>query len=108
MVRPSIQPSSRNRSTKAAVHALQIEASAPRNPTVGSLPACCARAASGHVAAPPPTSVMNSRRLIGCAPLIVSDTLARRWALHGERDDVRFGSKAEVKAPNIDVRFTPE
>src|SRR5262249_20370397 len=25
---------------------------------------CCARAASGHAAAPPPTSVMNSRRLI--------------------------------------------
>jgi hypothetical protein len=26
---------------------------APRNPIVGSLPACCARAASGHAAAPP-------------------------------------------------------
>src|SRR6516164_7755002 len=27
---------------------------------VGSLPACCARAASGHAAAAPPSSVMNS------------------------------------------------
>ena len=29
---------------------------------VGSLPGCCARAASGHAAAAPPSSVMNSRR----------------------------------------------
>ena len=35
---------------------------APKNPMVGSLPACCARAASGHAAAAPPSSVMNSRR----------------------------------------------
>src|SRR5262249_6903348 len=34
---------------------------APKNPIVGSLPACCARAASGHTAAPP-SSAMNSRR----------------------------------------------
>jgi hypothetical protein len=27
-------------------------------------PACCARAASGHVAAAPPSNVMNSRRLM--------------------------------------------
>jgi hypothetical protein len=35
----------------------------PRNPMVGSFPAYCARAAIGHVAAPP-SSVMKSRRLI--------------------------------------------
>jgi hypothetical protein len=29
------------------------------------LPACCARAASGHIAAAPPSIVMNSRRLMG-------------------------------------------
>jgi uncharacterized protein YchJ len=28
------------------------------------LPACCARTASGHAAAAPPSSVMNSRRFI--------------------------------------------
>jgi hypothetical protein len=31
-------------------------------PTTG-IADCCARAASGHAAAEPPTSVMNSRRL---------------------------------------------
>jgi hypothetical protein len=36
---------------------------APRNPMVGTFPACCARAMSGHAAAAPPSSVMNSRRL---------------------------------------------
>src|SRR5262249_35853648 len=34
----------------------------PRNPITGI--ACCARAASGHAAAAPPSSVMNSRRFI--------------------------------------------
>jgi hypothetical protein len=33
------------------------------NPIVGRWPACCARAVSGHVAAPP-SSVMNARRLL--------------------------------------------
>jgi hypothetical protein len=64
MLRPSIQPSSRSRSTKAAVHGLQTEASVPRNPMVGSLPGCCALAASGQAMAVPPASVMNSRRLM--------------------------------------------
>ena len=51
-VRPSIQPSSRSRCTKAAIHWLAAEGVlAPRNPMVGSFAGCCARAASGH--APP-------------------------------------------------------
>jgi hypothetical protein len=29
---------------------------------------CCARAASGHAATPPPTRVMKSRRLMGLTP----------------------------------------
>jgi len=33
-----------------------------KNPMVGSLPACCARAASGHTAATPPSVTINSRR----------------------------------------------
>src|SRR6516165_7779406 len=33
------------------------------NPIVRTLVGCCARAASGHAAVAPPTSVMNSRRL---------------------------------------------
>jgi hypothetical protein len=61
-VRPSIQPSSRNRCTNAAFHWAWVEGvPVPKRPMVGTLPACCARAASGHAAAPP-SSVMNSRR----------------------------------------------
>ena len=37
---------------------------APKNPMVGSLTDCCARATSGHAAAAPPTSLMNARRLM--------------------------------------------
>src|SRR5215831_1924253 len=62
-VRPSIQPSSRNRCTKAATHWLAAEGvAAPRKPIVRCLPDCCARAASGHATAPP-SSVMNVRLL---------------------------------------------
>src|SRR5262249_2157707 len=63
MVRFSIQPNSRRCATKAAVHGLKAEASAPRKPIVGSFPACCARAAIGQATAPP-SSVTNSRRLV--------------------------------------------
>jgi hypothetical protein len=47
--------------TKAATDWLHDEGEVgPKNPTVGSLPGCCARAPSGHVAAAaPPMSVMN-------------------------------------------------
>ena len=38
-----------------------------RNPTTGIAP-CCARAASGHAAAAPPSTVMNSRRLRAGSP----------------------------------------
>jgi len=34
-----------------------------RNPITG-IAACCPRAASGHAAAAPPSSVMNARRLM--------------------------------------------
>jgi hypothetical protein len=60
--------SSRNRCTKAATRKLSIEGVAPKNPMVGSLPGCCARAANGHVAATPPSSVMNWRRFIQSPP----------------------------------------
>jgi hypothetical protein len=64
-VRPSLQPSSRSRCTKATVHRLQAEGVAvPSSPMVGRSPACCARAASGHAAAAPPRTVMNSRRFM--------------------------------------------
>ena len=63
-VRPSIRPSSRSRPAKAAVHWLQPDGVLVlKNPMVGSFAACCARAVSGHAAAPP-SSVMNWRRFI--------------------------------------------
>jgi hypothetical protein len=62
MVRFSIQPSSRNRCTKAATRELCVEGvAAPKNPMVGNL-TCCARARTDQATAAPPSSVMNSRR----------------------------------------------
>ena len=70
-VRPSIQPSSRSRCTKAAVHGSELEGVlAPRNPMVGSLPAAARapRAASSRRAAEqrdelaPPHSITSSAR----------------------------------------------
>jgi hypothetical protein len=59
---PSIQPSSRNRCTKAAVRWFCAEdVLSPKNPMVGSFAGCCAHPASGHAAALP-MSVMTSRR----------------------------------------------
>jgi hypothetical protein len=57
------QPSSCSRCAKAATHGLQADGvPAPKNPMVGSLPACCARAASGHATAAPPSVAKNFRR----------------------------------------------
>src|SRR5262245_61095653 len=62
-LRPSTQPSSRIRCTKAAVHWLCAAAlPVPSNPMVAAF--ACARAAKGPAAAAPPSSVMNLRRLI--------------------------------------------
>jgi len=63
-VRPSIQPSSPRRRTRAATQLLRAAAEpALKKPMVGSFAGCCARAASGHAAAPP-RSVMNVRRFM--------------------------------------------
>jgi hypothetical protein len=51
------------------VHGLQLEAAPePRKPIFGSLPGCCARAASGKPATAPPSKVMNSRRFTRYVP----------------------------------------
>jgi hypothetical protein len=64
IVRPSIQPRSWSRRANAAARSLSAKGVlSPKNPTIGRFPGCCARAASGHAAAPP-SSVMNSRRFI--------------------------------------------
>jgi hypothetical protein len=62
-VRPSIQPSSRIRCTKAEVHVLHPASDpAPKYPMVGSLFVCWAAAVNGNVAVP--KSVIKSRRLM--------------------------------------------
>src|SRR5262245_51626673 len=55
---------------------------APRNPSTGIV--CCARAASGHAAAAPPRSVMNSRRFTMAPVLRPKDSTLRydRRLLH--------------------------
>src|SRR5262249_50795871 len=67
-VLPSIQPSAPRRATNAAVHGAKAAASAPKNPMVGSLPAGCARTASGQQAIAPPANDKNSRRRTCLAP----------------------------------------
>src|SRR5215831_15767003 len=114
MVRPSTQPSSRRRATKAAAHGAKPEALAPRNPIVGSLPVCCAPATSGHAAAAPRNG-MNSRRLIG-PPVQEKGIVSAQTRTMEEAEfvrqaavlDVRFGSKADIAARLSDVRFTPK
>src|SRR5215831_2038641 len=105
-VRFSIQPRSRSRCTKASVDALSnVALFAPRNPTVGSR-ACCARAASGHAAAPP-SSVMSERRFTAgsfrafdrkvSTPQLRHETAALR---DFDRAFVRFGAVATfIRSP---------
>src|SRR5262245_32179370 len=45
-------------------------------PIVGSFPGCCARAASGHVAAAPPRRVMNSRRFTASGSPVLDRKIA--------------------------------
>src|SRR5262249_34988902 len=84
---------------------------ATRMPTVYLLSACCALVDSGHAAAAPPSSVMNSRRFIALTanPRIMGSIACQPRASQQKRPaHVRFGSKAD-KAPSLDfVRFTPE
>jgi hypothetical protein len=64
---PSVLPvSARPRRKAWSTCSLDPGASGLRSPTTG-IAGCCARAASGHAAAAPPSSVMNARRL---TPLI--------------------------------------
>jgi len=83
-LRPSIHPSSRSRWTRASAQALCNEAVAePRNPMVGSFPACCPRAASGQATAAPPNAASNSRRpkhrTRKCLPSLGASQLTRRF-----------------------------
>src|SRR5262249_14590700 len=64
---PSSKPSVFNSAKNACCWAATLATLrlGPRMPMRQTLPACCARAASGHPATPLPRSAMNSRRLMG-------------------------------------------
>src|SRR6516225_9004922 len=73
---PSVYPASARPRRNAATRSIEALADVLlRNPTTG-IAACCARAASGHAAAPP-SSVMNSRRLLSNMELPVPWVTAR-------------------------------
>jgi hypothetical protein len=67
----------------------------------------CARAASGHVAAPPPITLMKSRRRIASPATSGQRIVAVQTRLVKRRSGVRFGSKADIRAAKSHVCFTP-
>ena len=94
---------------------------------VGSFPACCAPAVSGHEAADPAINLMKSRRRIAapkaqslCGLCFRTTQLQQGFPPGGMRFDrhfawqqssgpnVRFGSKADIAAPPTNVCFTPK
>src|SRR5579872_5020892 len=103
-LRPSVQPSSPSRCTKAAVIRLCAAAlSTPINPMTGTA-GCWARTAKGNAVTVPPTSVMNSRRLIASPdPCAVS---AHPLAQSEADADVAVGSKPVLTALKRDFRDT--
>jgi hypothetical protein len=86
-------------------------------PTRGVLPVrpigCCARAASGHAAAAPLSSVMNSRRLIGSpsnrAPQPYHISKREPCALQQSLSPIgSYGSGSVIQRCRLNVRFAPE
>src|ERR1043166_6988975 len=68
---------------------------------------CCARAASGHVVAAPPRSLMNSRRLIR-RPRGFGQHIVAALTCNGKGPAyVRFGSLADICSAKGHVRFAP-
>ena len=72
----------------------------------------CARAASGHAAAPTPSSVMNSRRLMSSlspriAPYHIVVGMPRCASQQISAAYARFGSIASFRARRRHDRFTP-
>jgi hypothetical protein len=67
---------------------------------VGSFPACCARAANGQAAAPP-SSVMNSRRLMSARPQAEGRTLPHRLresaAVQHSKIDRRMSESGQLR-----------
>ena len=88
---------------------------------VGALPVCCARAASGHAAAPPTSVTKSRRRMLStrCASLAILTIKTRKGIRrNGERSDkvrcknpktrmTATGQKHELPRRSIAVRFAP-
>src|SRR5262249_34021213 len=106
-VRPSIQPSSRSRCTKASVHSLAAaRVLGTRNPMVGSLPACCALAASGQAAAAPPSAASNSRR-----PMVTVIRPSRARCVEGtipRHERAVLTTPGRTEAHSVNVRLAPK
>ena len=64
-VQPNFRSSSRNARTRSCI-SLFVGGYGISTPMRRIRSACCARAATGHVAAAPPMTLMKSRRLIAC------------------------------------------
>src|SRR5437016_8923092 len=96
---PSIYPRSRSPCRNSRQNSSGLILPITSTPMVGTF-GCCARAASGHAAAAPPSSVMNSRRLMwtgyACCAFLLS--VARLPLL--ERENI--GNFAALVRPGID------
>src|SRR5262249_47025112 len=70
---------------------------------------CCERAASGQAAAETATIFMNSRRLIAAPEAQTGHRTDLPFSLEGVhyRHDVRFGSKADIRAAKIMSALPP-
>ena len=76
-----------------------------RNPTTGI--GCCARAGSGHAAAAPPRSVMNSRRLMGHTTEAIS-AISAPCPHAPKATDGRFTAACrEVPKPEVEPKTWP-
>ena len=63
-LRPSAKPASPRPRWNPAMRSVHCAADTPCSTPITGIAGCCARAASGHVAAAPPRSAMNSRRFM--------------------------------------------
>src|SRR5262245_20122981 len=94
---PSVHPSFASAPRNAATIACRDGSSSikPANmPMRRMRSACCARAATGHVAAAPPMTLMKSRRLM--QPPRLGQEIVATLTCAQEGADVRFGSEADI------------
>src|SRR5262245_16550635 len=98
-LRPTVQPNCCRLCKKTALRAWACGSSASRftsTPMRRTPPGCCARAASGQVAAAPPSNDMNARRLMGAPPQ------ARAERYHTVAQERRCASQQKLRADVAD------